>query len=59
MKSYWEQSEIVFEGDHVDIFPDLLLITLKKRRALKFLTQNLQDQQIEYVGFSIQVDSQV
>lgn len=48
LESYWEQSEHIIEGSFVDIFHDLSAITLKKRRVLKFLTQDLQEQQIWY-----------
>lgn len=48
LESFWEQSESVIEGYQISVFPDLSVITLKKRKLLKFLTLDLQEQGISY-----------
>lgn len=40
--SYWEQPDVNIEGYLAHALPDLSQITLRKKKSLKFVVQNLQ-----------------
>lgn len=56
LECYWQHPDKTIEDSNISVFPDLLAITLWKRRLIRFLTVVLQDQEITYKwGFTFKL----